>query len=402
MKITWIGLGTLIAALGACSDAATTSDDDGGGAAGGGDGGSGGSSCEGPECEAAWQIGVGDGTAASVALAWIYAPDTPRETTDVAFDAVQPDRLWVLMREFEVDAPCTQSVSTGCNALQGITAIIDAPGTEAPVVEVIRDPNAWHFMRRPTSIAFGRGESFATCHEFRTGNSTDDPVDFIGPSLWSSNLDIYGIQPPGLNGSHLDMLHQTPFCMGIAWETENVYWLFNGNVGAIDKIDFHADHGPGADDHSDGEYWRYAEGQFARVPNVPSHMHMNGKWLYVADTGNGRVVRLDTTTGTLGGPFTPVYDPIQTHHYVDGAVIEEVVPAGMMQQPSGLVTHDGMLFVSDFATSQIHAFNLDGQHLRSLQLDFPPGSVTGLEIGPDERLVFVEKPTGNVFRIIPF
>src|SRR5690606_2860220 len=127
---------------------------------------------------------------------------------------------------------------------------------------------------------------------------------------WSSNLGIYGIQPPGLNGSHLDMLHETPFCMGIAWERDNVYWVFNGNAGAIDRVDFHADHGPGNDDHSDGEYWRYVPGQVARVPNVPSHMHLAGTWLYIADTGNGRVVRLDITSGVMGDPFSPVYDPI--------------------------------------------------------------------------------------------
>lgn len=351
---------------------------------------------------AGWQLGIGDGSAASVGLAWLYAPDVPRETTDIAFDAVVPDRLWVLLREYENDAPCTMQSSAGCNALQGHTAIIDRPGSEDASVQVITDPNAWHFMRRPTSLAFGRGESFATCHEFRTGNFTDDVYDYIGPTLWSSNLEIYGIQPPGLNGSHLDMLHNTPYCMGIAWERDNLYWLFNGNVGAIDKVDFHADHGPGHDDHSDGEYWRYVEGQLSRVPNIPSHLHMHDKWLYVADTGNGRVVRLDTTSGTEGGPFSPVNDPIAKHHYVDGATLEVIVPPGLIQQPSGIVTHDGVLFVSDYATSTLYAFTLEGELVNSLTLDIPAGSVTGLEIDPDERLVFVEKPTGNVFRILPF
>jgi hypothetical protein len=351
---------------------------------------------------AGWQLGIGDGSATSVGMAWLYAPDAPRETTDVAFDTVAPDRLWVLMREFESPNPCTMQDPSGCASLEGRTAILDRPGTEETTVQVIKDPNAWHFMRRPTSIAFGRGESFATCHEHRTGNGTDDIFDYIGPSLWSSNLAIYGIQPPGLNGSHLDMLHNTPYCMGIAWERDNLYWLFNGNVGAIDKVDFQADHGPGHDDHSDGQYWRYVEGQLSRVPTVPSHLHVNGKWLYIADTGNARVVRLDTTSGTQGGPFSPINDPLDTRHYIDGAVLEEIVPPGTLEQPSGLVTHDGVLFVSDYATSRIHAFDLEGNPLNSLQLDLPPGSVTGLEIGPDQRLVFVEKPTGNVFRILPF
>ena len=352
-----------------------------------------------------WQLGIGDGTAASVGVTFIYAPDSPRETTDIAFDPSHENRLWVLMREYESSDPCGEQVATpeGCSSLEGSTAIIDNPGTDAASVQVIKDPNAWHFMRRPTGIAFGAGQTFATCGEARTGNFTDNSIDYMGPSLWSSDLAIYGIQPPGLNGSHLDMLHQTPFCMGIAHQNDNVYWVFNGNAGAIDKVDFQGDHGPGQDDHSNGEYFRYVLGQVARVPNVPSHLafHQPSGKLYIADTGNGRIVRLDTQTGSMGPQITPLYDPIDPAVQMDGAVLEDVVPSGTLQQPSGLTVAGDVLFASDYATNVIYAFDLDGTLLRTLQIELPPGSVTGLTLGPDELLYFTEKPTGTVYRIEP-
>merc|ERR1711974_36901 len=103
-------------------------------------------------------------------------------------------------------------------------------------------------MRRPPALAMGDNGTFATCGEAATGNFEDNPAMFIGPSLWSTDLAVYA-KPSGGNGSHLDMLHATPWCMGIAHEVDNVYWAFNGHVGSLDRYDFNNDHGPGNDDH---------------------------------------------------------------------------------------------------------------------------------------------------------
>ena len=55
--------------------------------------------------------------------------------------------------------------------------------------------------------------------------------------------------PVGL-GSHLDMLHNTSFCSGIAHVDANRYWTFNGELGSLDLYDFHKPHPPGGEDHS--------------------------------------------------------------------------------------------------------------------------------------------------------
>ena len=43
--------------------------------------------------------------------------------------------------------------------------------------------------------------------------------------------------------------------MGIAYETGNVYWIFDGNNNDIVRYDFVADHGPGNTFHDDGCLW---------------------------------------------------------------------------------------------------------------------------------------------------
>jgi hypothetical protein len=172
------------------------------------------------------------------------------------------------------------------------------------------DPYAMHFMEETSSISFAKHQRFATCGESRnTYNGQGEPNDFMGPVLWSADPAVFAKSNPeaarlvgGDLGSHLDMLHESPLCMGIAWETENVYFTFDGLSGTISRYDFAEDHGPGFDDHSDGIIERYVDVDVVRVEDVPSHMaySRNSAKLYVADTGNARIGLLDPTTATTG------------------------------------------------------------------------------------------------------
>ena len=56
---------------------------------------------------------------------------------------------------------------------------------------------------------------------------------------------------------------------------------------------------------------------------------------------------------------------------------------------------------ADHATSELHAFDLDGTHLRSLDTGLPEGTLSGIEVGPDGRLWFVEMGEGAVYRVDP-
>lgn len=349
---------------------------------------------------AATLIGTGTQSPDGVSFTEIFAPSNPIEAPDLEFHPTR-NELWVLNRRYEVQGTCGSSTgyNARCASLGGVTTILFNPGEASQRAQYLEDENSWHFMRRPPAMAMGANDTFGTCGEAATGNFEDDQVNYIGPTLWSSDLSIYA-QPSGGNGSHLDMLHETPFCMGIAHERDNVYWLFNGEVGSIDRYDFHVDHGPGADDHSDGEVHRYAEGSVKRVPNVPSHMVFDGdKMLYIADTGNQRIAKLDTTSGTAGGQLSPIYEQLAASGYMANASLTDVVPTGTLTQPSGIALHDGVLYVTDHAQSKFYAFDLEGRLLASLQSPLPAGSLAGLTVGPNNKIWFTDMANGKVYRL---
>jgi hypothetical protein len=348
-------------------------------------------------------IGAGDGSPSSVVLTRIYAPAVVRQATALAFNPLATDELWVTLREPEsvLELPCTETETEGCDALIGKMAIISGASGPSPSAVIEVDDNSWHFLRNPSSIAFAPAGTFGTCGESDTANFTDDLTHYTGPVLWDPAL--FGERAmDGQNGLHLDMLHSTPLCMGIAHEIDNVYWTFNGFIGSIDRYDFKSPHPPGGEDHSDGELLRYVVGELLRVPRVPAHLDYDESsgWLYIADTGHGRVVRLDTKSGTPGADVE-TFDPILVHRSMDGAVLEEVVPAGVIERPSGLVLHDGVLFVSDNASGTIHAFTTQGELVRSLDTGLVSGELGGVAIGAEGRAFFANLVTSEVMRIDP-
>ncbi len=335
---------------------------------------------------------LGDGTPASVTLVEVLGPAarlaTPR---DLAFNPRRPNELWV--------------INLADESMVIVPDVVGAP----TVSERRKDAAAEHFMAKPSSLAFGADETtfgtpgtFATCQESRnTYGDTAEPNDFMGPALWSSDLSIFAKKDPTGLGSHLDMLHNSPLCAGIAHETGNVYWTFAGRSNAIVKYDFGKDNGIGLDDHSDGDSWRYGRGLFKYEPGVPGHLAFDptDAMLYIADTGNGRVVKLDTKSGTVGTKLT-TKEPNDIYVEMNGALIYEVVPAGgELQKPSGLELRDGYVFVSDNATSKITAFNLVGERVNQLDTGLEAGSLSGMAFGPDGKLYYVDMKGSRVFRV---
>ena len=330
----------------------------------------------------------------------VFGPSSNLQPTALAFHPIRNDELWVTLREPATDQPCTMADKRGCQALIGWMAIV-SNSDEAPEAVVKTDDNGWHFLRRPTSLAFAADGSFATCAEARTSNYEDEDADFNGPVRWSSDASLFGAPGQGQTVStHIDMLHETPYCMGLANEGGTVYWAFNGKEGALDRYDFHEPHPPGEDDHSDGEVWRYATGQVSRVEGVPSHLAYDADYaeLYVADTGNGRVIALDTTSGTAGAPILS-YDPIATRVAMDGAAIRVVVPPGTLAAPSGIALHDGRVFVSDHATGHIRGYDRDGALFADIDTGRGPNDIAGIAIGPQGRMYFASLASGEIHRI---
>jgi hypothetical protein len=315
------------------------------------------------------------------------AADGLNAVRDLAFNPASPGQLWTF------------------NMLSHGTVIYFDPGTPQQTSEERIDAYGQHFMAYVSSAAFGAGETFATCQESRNewNVGPQDPDDFMGPALWPSDLEIYGVVgqefPPGAQeGSHLDMLHQSPLCMGIAHDRDNVYWAFDGDSGDIVRYDFQSDHGPGGGDHSDGIITRYLDAKVTRVANIPGHMeldHATGM-LYVADTGGGRIMRLDTASGTNIGELPGDWDGAE-YTGVEGADFQVV--ADGLKDPCGLALHDGRLFVSEHGTADVVALDLDGVEVDRLAT--PAQRLMGITFGPDGKLWYADARANEVVRVDP-
>jgi sugar lactone lactonase YvrE len=194
------------------------------------------------------------------------------------------------------------------------------------------------------------------------------------------------------------MLHQSPLCMGIAHDVDNVYWAMDGLEGNLVRYDFQADHGPGGGDHSDGVIWRYTDTMVTRLANIPGHMeldHATGM-LYVVDTGGGRLMRLDTASGTNIGSLPGDWDGA-TYEGVEGADFQVVVEG--FDEPSGLALHEGRLFVSEHATGDVVALDLDGNELD--RMSTPADRIMGLAIGPAGDLWYADAGANEIVRVDP-
>jgi len=117
-------------------------------------------------------------------------------------------------------------VNQGTENTGGSTVTITNTGQGNQITELLQDGNAWHFMSLPTGIAFSDNDNFATSPGVFDANHAGTANAFTGPTLWSSDPQIYA-QPSGGNGSHIDMLHESPNSQGICWEKDNTFWLFD-------------------------------------------------------------------------------------------------------------------------------------------------------------------------------
>lgn len=328
------------------------------------------------------EIGRGDHSASTVTLTPIV--EGLRQPTGLAFNPESPTQLWV-----------TNWSGDSFTIADTMKQMPEAPLT-------IRDLS-YHFLVYPTSLAFGGDGTVATCQESRNDyRGRAAPNNFMGPVVHTT--DIAQLQARRPSGSHLDMLHHSPLCMGIASTAPRIFWAFNGQAGSIDKYEFHDWHAPGADDHADGLTWRFAAGELSRVENVPSQMVFDreSNFIYVADSGNHRVVRLNTAVETdrtmprvtTAIRETPLYEAPDSH-------VEEVVgAAGELDTPSGIALRGGFLYVSDFATGRISAFRVsNGERVNYLDTGITNG-LRSIAFGPDNKLYAVDASGGEASRVV--
>jgi hypothetical protein len=294
-------------------------------------------------------------------------------------------------------------LNNGTSATPGsATVTFYNPGKSNQLSRWRRDSNSGHFLRMGSAIAFGDNGLWANSNESDNGGDM-----FMGPALWPSDSTIYTKvhQNDDMLGSHCDMLHQSSWAMGIAHETGNVYWIFDGynKQNNICKYDFVKPHEYGGDDHSDGKIWRYTEIKVLRVANIPSHMIIDKAtgMLYIADTGNKRILKVNTKTGTIAGNISQNSENIAGYYKVTGATSETYISTGLTQ-PCGIDFSEGRLIVTDYSNGDIIIYNTTGASAVEMgRIKTGSKGIMGVKVGPDGKIWYVDNIANKVIRIDP-
>ncbi len=273
--------------------------------------------------------------------------------------------------------------------------------------EYRKDSHSSHFMVYPSAMAFGDNGEWSAVSEIQ--NTNPNATTFMGPALWLSDTSIFARVfqsnwAPGFPlGSHIDMLHQSPFAMGIAHDSLKVYYVMDGHNGNICRYDFVQDHGPGYDDHSAGMIWRYIDVPVTRVPGIPSHMILDrtSRWLYYIDGGSKQVRRMNTSTGINTGTLTPpstANEMLAGYYKIEQANVEVI--DSFATQPCGIDYSNDRLIVSDFTSGDIYLYNTSGATVTFMDtiVTGQPG-IMGVKIGPDGKIWCVNVIQNAVYRL---
>ena len=316
--------------------------------------------------------------------------------TDLDFHPDRPKELWV----------GNHGGSSG-----GSMVIFSDATTDNPSSVYRKDVSAGHFMLKMTAFSIGGDEPGSSGFATAQGSMGNGGSLFMGPSLYPATAAEFGIKN-GPNGCHLDMLHQSPYGLGIAHIAANKYYYNDGYRGAILMYDFAIDHGPGNDDHSDGVVRRYEGLNLPTVSGtttpLPQHIAFDkaSNWLYVCDSKSGKIWRLKTNSGTEGSSISPYGEPLASFKKITGATFESYInlPGGL----AGIDYVDGRLIASDFDSGEIIIIDATGSTGVELGRFSVPGVTAsetghalGVKIGPDGRIWYVNYRDDKIYKVEP-
>ncbi len=325
--------------------------------------------------------------------------DAINEPRDLEFHPGRANELWVANR-------ATDSMT-----------IVENTGLDNQTSQNRKDAYSNHFLEEVSAIAFG---AYHPEFDWQWGSAqeTDNtycgqgsPNNFMGPTLWPSSMSHYAVehQSDELLGSHIDMNHESPFGVGMAHDSANIYWYNDGYYGELVYYDFQLDHDTGYDDHSDAIVRRYSEVQLNHVLGVPGHMVLDkdSGILYISDPGANRVLWVNTddttTTSTDIMDSATRLEPLQEYSRIAG--VEWGVLDTGLNRPSGIALDGDQLFVSEYGNGQIVAYDLNSNGKGAVEagsIQTSASSIMGLEIGPNGHLYYVDNVQDEVVRIDPY
>jgi hypothetical protein len=326
--------------------------------------------------------------------------DNISSPTDLEFHPGRVNELWVANK-------ATDSIT-----------IVHNTGLDNQTSETRLDVNRNHFLEEVSAISFGSYHpefdwQWGSAQEsLNTYNGQGNPNYFMGPALWPSSLDHFAVEnqnnEDGLLGSHIDMLHESPYGVGIAHDYDNVYWYNDGYYGELVRYDFMMDHDTGGHNHSDGVVQRYSEIQLNHSYGTPGHMVLDKEAdiLYISDAGADRVIWVNTDDTTYQTENimndSSRLETLSEYSRISG--VEWGVLVEGVNRPSGIALDGNQLFVSLNEDNSIVSYRLnsDGKSAEEVAIiNTSASSIMGIEIGPNGHLFYVDNARDEVIRVDP-
>ncbi len=305
--------------------------------------------------------------------------------------SARPFQLWIL--------------NQGTSSTGGSSVIVSNANKSTRTSQYVKDGNAWHFMAMASAMAFGES-NWATSADILDANRSGG--QYTGPTLWPGDLTIYGIlgnpSSSQVNGSHLSMIHQSPFGKGIAFEKDLVFWVLDGYEGNIKRYDFGQPHQPGGANHSAGSVWVYNDFKFTKHATLPSHIVIdaNKKYLYGCDPVGKRIFRIDITTGSDNGSAAKVNnEQLVEYQEYTGLAMKNMVTTNLTS-PVGIDIYGDRLIVTDNATDEIIIYSISNNFAEVGRIKLKYASnpdPMGVKVGPDGKIYFADKYNKRVYMI---
>ena len=125
--------------------------------------------------------------------------------------------------------------------------------------------------------------------------------------------------------------------------------------------------------------------------------------LYICDTGNQRIIRMNINAGEIGSNLDPYGENIEGYYSMIGADFETVIDSGLVS-PTGIDIYSTFLLVSDYSTGEILIYNLEPtnqfQLVHKLETDIVD-DIMSIKVGPDGTIWFVSTTANKLFQILP-
>jgi sugar lactone lactonase YvrE len=126
-------------------------------------------------------------------------------------------------------------------------------------------------------------------------------------------------------------------------------------------------------------------------------------YLYICDTGNQRIIKMNTNTGTINYSLTPYGEDIEGYYSMIGVQYETIIDSGLVL-PTGIDIYENYLIVSDYSNGDLIFYDLDNlginQELKRLHTD-RENDLMSIKVGPDGTIWYVGTNTNELIQIIP-